>query len=150
MKMPIIVARTPPMTRPAKGVHSRQQTSQGERHGALGRESQLFVSNQCFDPIFYEANGSSSACRRRQASQVETSTPPPTLTLSRSVFEAGSQSILGSMGCPTQMPRRMAEEWVEIPNAAPEFNLGLAGARPSERFNARGPEPSPNGGRGGI
>jgi hypothetical protein len=29
-----------------------------------------------FDPVIYEANGSSSACRRRWARQVETSTPP--------------------------------------------------------------------------
>lgn len=29
-----------------------------------------------FDPMIYEANGSSSACRRRWARQVETSTPP--------------------------------------------------------------------------
>ena len=30
-----------------------------------------------FDPMIYEANGSSSACRRKRARQVETSTPPP-------------------------------------------------------------------------
>jgi len=57
----------------------------------LGRESEIFViCIYLFDPIFYEANESSSTCGLGFTLKVETITPPDTNTKVRVVFEKAS------------------------------------------------------------
>lgn len=46
-----------------------------------------------FDPMIYEANGSSSACRRKRARQVETSTPPNNQQFKSQGAGGGSQEV---------------------------------------------------------
>lgn len=60
----------------------------------LGRESEIFViCIYLFDPIFYEANESSSTCGPGFTLQVETITPPDGISKIRAVFENASDGI---------------------------------------------------------
>ena len=60
----------------------------------LGRESEIFViCIYLFDPIFYEANESSSTCGPGFTLKVETFTPPDGTFKIRVVFENASSGI---------------------------------------------------------
>jgi len=61
----------------------------------LGRESEIFViCIYLFDPIFYEANESSSTCGPGFTLKVETFTPPDGTFKIRMVFENASGAFL--------------------------------------------------------
>ena len=61
----------------------------------LGRESEIFViCIYLFDPIFYEANESSSTCGPGFTLKVETFTPPYGTFKIRVVFENASGAFL--------------------------------------------------------
>ena len=61
----------------------------------LGRESEIFViCIYLFDPIFYEANESSSTCGPGFTLKVETFTPPDGTFKIREVFENASGAFL--------------------------------------------------------
>ena len=60
----------------------------------LGRESEIFViCIYLFDPIFYEANESSSTCGPGFTLKVETFTPPDGTFKLRVVFEKASGGV---------------------------------------------------------
>jgi hypothetical protein len=75
------------------------------RRGVLSRESEIFgLCCYFFDPIFYEANESSSACRPHSDEQVETKYAPvkqrmpccsPTVKFRRAAFGVDLPSLLG-------------------------------------------------------
>jgi len=65
----------------------------------LGRESEIFViCIYLFDPIFYEANESSSTCGPGFTLKVETFTPPDGILKIRMVFKNASGAFAKCVG----------------------------------------------------